>query len=280
VNKLASYIAKFTLAMLVLASMALFVVPVTEQAEAQSGNNVISFCFRASDAAMILPSESGACPSGYTMNRASRPAGGVCLASSPPFTPDSPSLNDAGTAPLVKDGRCLDDEGNDAGRFKAYPTEQYNPGGTGNTNGNGNGNGNTNNNGNNGNNNNSNGSGNSNGNITPPAPQVQGNCETGFHKAGPLCLPNSPFDDNSIAGGNTTIAQLVVRIIRILLYFAGIVAIIMIIVGGYQVMTAAGDTAQATNGRKTLTNAIIGLAIVLLAYIIVQAVTSFLTKGP
>ncbi len=53
----------------------------------------------------------------------------------------------------------------------------------------------------------------------------------------------------------------------------------MAIIGGYQIMTAAGNETRAKDGRKTLTNALIGLAIVLLSYVIIQAVISFVTKG-
>ncbi len=110
-------------------------------------------------------------------------------------------------------------------------------------------------------------------------PQVQGNCETGFHTVGPLCVPNGPgFGNDSIANANSA-GGLAIKIIRFLLYFAGIVAVIMIIIGGYQVLTAAGNDTQAANGKKTLTNAIIGLIIIILAYVIVQAVIGFVTKG-
>jgi hypothetical protein len=53
----------------------------------------------------------------------------------------------------------------------------------------------------------------------------------------------------------------------------------MIIIGGYQWMTARGNEAQVTNGRKTLINALIGLAIVILSFAVVQAVNTFLQKG-
>ena len=54
--------------------------------------------------------------------------------------------------------------------------------------------------------------------------------------------------------------------------------VIMIIIGGYYVMTAQGNDAQATTGKKTLINALIGLAITILAYLIVQVVINFITK--
>lgn len=107
--------------------------------------------------------------------------------------------------------------------------------------------------------------------------QTRGDCELNFHKVGPLCVPDSPFKDPNAPVNSGSFADLAARVIRILLYFAGIVAVIMAIIGGYQIMTAAGNETQATNGRKTLTNAIIGLVIVILSYIIIQAVISFIT---
>lgn len=132
-----------------------------------------------------------------------------------------------------------------------------------------------------GTNNNSNGTrnpgGNSNGN-TSSTPQVQGDCDSGFHKVGPLCVPNSPFSNQDALVNKRDFPSLATTIIKILLYFAGIVAVIFVIIGGYQIMTAQGNASQATNGRKTLTNAIIGLVIIVLAYIIIQAVVAFITK--
>lgn len=136
---------------------------------------------------------------------------------------------------------------------------------------NGNNNGNTNNTG------NGNTAGNNNGN-TSTGGQIADCSDSGFHAVGPLCLPNNPFANSSGVAGSSSLTDLVVKIIRILLFFAGIVAVIMIIIGGYLYMTARGNDAQATSGRKTLVNAIIGLAIVILSYIIVQAVYSFLIK--
>lgn len=51
-------------------------------------------------------------------------------------------------------------------------------------------------------------------------------------------------------------------------------AVIVIIIGGYQYMTAYGDTEKQETARKTLTYAVIGLVIALTAYGIVSIVTS------
>lgn len=101
-------------------------------------------------------------------------------------------------------------------------------------------------------------------------------CDGNFKKVGPLCVPKSNFGADTIAG-ETDAPGLATRIIKILLYFAGIVAVVMIIYGGYLVMTAAGNETQAATGRKTLTNAIIGLVIVVLAYFVIQVVINFVS---
>ena len=107
----------------------------------------------------------------------------------------------------------------------------------------------------------------------------QGGCPGGFQEKGPLCLPDNPFGSSSGIAGRGTIGELASSIIGILLFAAGMVAVIMIIIGGYIWMTSRGNESQTTNGRKTLTNALIGLVIVILAYAIVQAITNFVING-
>ena len=58
----------------------------------------------------------------------------------------------------------------------------------------------------------------------------------------------------------------------IMLPLAGIVAMTFIIIGGYQYITSSGDEELAAKGKKTLSNAVIGLVVVILSYIIVTVV--------
>ena len=51
-------------------------------------------------------------------------------------------------------------------------------------------------------------------------------------------------------------------------YIMTLIAVLMIIYGGFVYITAAGDPAKATSGKSILTFAIIGLAIALLAKLI------------
>ncbi len=62
------------------------------------------------------------------------------------------------------------------------------------------------------------------------------------------------------------------RIINILLLVAGAVAVIYLIIGGYQYMTAGGNADTSSSARSTILNALIGLVIIFSAYAIVAFV--------
>jgi hypothetical protein len=79
------------------------------------------------------------------------------------------------------------------------------------------------------------------------------------------CTQNSGVDDSSLA----TIGHKIVNIFSLLI---GIVAVIMIIVGGFRYITSGGDSGRVGGAKNTLIYAIIGLVIVALAQIIVHFV--------
>lgn len=62
--------------------------------------------------------------------------------------------------------------------------------------------------------------------------------------------------------------------------FAGVIAVVFIIVGGYMYLTSAGNDEAAEKGRKVLTNAIIGLIIIILSATIIRIVVNTLDSGP
>jgi hypothetical protein len=73
-----------------------------------------------------------------------------------------------------------------------------------------------------------------------------------------------------------TFAGLLTYLIRLVLTIVGLVAIVFIMLGGFQYITARGDEEKASAGKKTLTNAIIGLVIVILSYMIVAVIMNAL----
>jgi len=102
-----------------------------------------------------------------------------------------------------------------------------------------------------------------------------------FVASGPLCLPKNPFSNssNNSLVAQTTATGLIATVIRLLLYFAGIIAVLFLIIGGYYYLTARGNEEQATKGRQTLVYALLGLAIVILSYVIVSVITNQLTTN-
>jgi len=80
----------------------------------------------------------------------------------------------------------------------------------------------------------------------------------------------------SLVTSNTaSLLGVIITLINIFLFVAGVVAFVYAIWGGFQYITAGSDDEKATNGRKTITNAVIGLIIIGLAFLIIRFATGF-----
>jgi len=78
-------------------------------------------------------------------------------------------------------------------------------------------------------------------------------------------------------GGENTeekLNGLIADIVNIFSIVVGIVAVIMIIVGGFRYITSGGDSGNVTGAKNTILYAIIGLIIVALAQFVVKFVLS------
>jgi hypothetical protein len=73
----------------------------------------------------------------------------------------------------------------------------------------------------------------------------------------------------NVSGGIQSIAKEAVNIFSIIV---GVVAVIMIIYGGFRYITSGGDSGKVGNAKNTLIYAIVGLVIVALAQLIVHYV--------
>ena len=69
------------------------------------------------------------------------------------------------------------------------------------------------------------------------------------------------------------------RITNTILYIVGIIAVIMLIIGGIRYVTSGGDAKKVTDAKNTVLYAIIGLIISLLAFAIVNFVISALPSS-
>jgi len=84
------------------------------------------------------------------------------------------------------------------------------------------------------------------------------------------------------AGNNATgtqkIQDIVTLVVNIFSIVVGIVAVIMILVGGFKYITSGGDSGNITSAKNTIVYAIIGLVIVALAQFIVKFVLDKVTS--
>ena len=76
----------------------------------------------------------------------------------------------------------------------------------------------------------------------------------------------------STSDSTSKVNSLLTTIINIFSVIVGVVAVIMIIGGGFKYITSGGDSAKVTSAKSTLLYALIGLVVVALAQVIVQFV--------
>jgi TRAP-type C4-dicarboxylate transport system permease small subunit len=69
------------------------------------------------------------------------------------------------------------------------------------------------------------------------------------------------------------------NVINILLAVVFLIAVVYLIIGGFRYIMSQGNEESVEKAKGTITNAIIGIVVVLLAWIIVAAVTSLLNTG-
>lgn len=89
------------------------------------------------------------------------------------------------------------------------------------------------------------------------------------------CDPASGLNCN--AGSN--INQLIRTIINWLLAIAFGIAVLFLIIGGFQYITSAGNEEAAEKGKGTAVNALIGIVIIVLSYVIVNVVANLVSNA-
>jgi len=66
----------------------------------------------------------------------------------------------------------------------------------------------------------------------------------------------------------TNIPILIGKIINVIVSLLGLIAVVLIIIGGFQWMTSGGEEEKITKAKQLMINGIIGLVIIVLAYAI------------
>ena len=88
------------------------------------------------------------------------------------------------------------------------------------------------------------------------------------------CDPNS-----GLKCGNTSVNDLIKTVINWLLGIAFGIAVLFLIIGGFWYITSGGNEETAEKGKNTAINAIIGIVIIILSYVIVNVVANLVTSN-
>jgi hypothetical protein len=101
-----------------------------------------------------------------------------------------------------------------------------------------------------------------------------------------VCLAQIPdnggldtLQGNVKLGSDINIIDTIARIINFVLGFLGIIALVIILIAGFQWMTAAGNEEKITTAKKMLGAAVIGLVIILASFAIANFVVANLSKN-
>jgi hypothetical protein len=80
--------------------------------------------------------------------------------------------------------------------------------------------------------------------------------------------------------GGGGIPGLIANIVKVILGIAGTVAVLFIIIGGFQYILSGANEDLAKRGRTTVVNAVIGLIIIILSYTVIAVVSKTLLGLP
>jgi len=110
--------------------------------------------------------------------------------------------------------------------------------------------------------------------VTPEVGPDDASVQFGLKK-----YSNTANTSTSLGLGSTSLDSAVVGLINVALGFLGLIAVIIILIGGFKWMTAGGNEDKVGEARKTIFAGIIGLAIILFAWGITTFVVTHLGKA-
>ncbi|MGE5392401.1 MAG: hypothetical protein ACM3NH_01525, partial [Candidatus Saccharibacteria bacterium] len=92
----------------------------------------------------------------------------------------------------------------------------------------------------------------------------------------PLIVPDTQTSSvppsNPAPADTSSIGKIVVRLYTWALGAAGLLALLMVILGGFRIMTASGNAAAVSAGKEYIYGAVIGLALLLGSYLILSTI--------
>ncbi len=100
-----------------------------------------------------------------------------------------------------------------------------------------------------------------------------------YGKSSADCAQAGTLANNPDQCNDRDLNSMIKTIINTIVFTVGMVAVIMIIIGGVNYATSQGDTTKVKKGKDTILYGIIGLVVAILAYAIVNFVLTALTSN-
>ena len=77
--------------------------------------------------------------------------------------------------------------------------------------------------------------------------------------------------------GQTTAGGLITSVVQLLLFFAGSIAVIFLIWGGFSYIMSRGNDEATEKAKKTIESSVIGLIVIILSFALVYIVSNLVT---
>jgi type IV secretory pathway VirB2 component (pilin) len=106
-----------------------------------------------------------------------------------------------------------------------------------------------------------------------------GTCAGDTFGLGDLTPDTTPGAESGLSLGNQGLQETIASLINVALSLLGIVAVVIILAGGFMWMTAGGNDEKVAGARKLIFSGIIGLAIILSAWAVTRFVFSALQSA-
>lgn len=99
-----------------------------------------------------------------------------------------------------------------------------------------------------------------------------------------ICTDSKGVDPQVLAaagcdGSVSTVDNVIVNVVKAIIGVLGVVALIFVLIGGINYMTAAGDSGKLKTAKSTILYALIGLAICALSFAIVNFATNIINNS-
>jgi hypothetical protein len=115
--------------------------------------------------------------------------------------------------------------------------------------------------------------------AVPAAVGAQSQIEGGLCAGANLDVKDTSCDSATDTEAQDKVNSFITTIINIFSVVVGVVAVIMIIIGGFKYITSGGDSGNVTGAKNTILFAVVGLIIVALAQFLVRFVLSKVTAS-